>query len=119
MFKWFRKHKDDGKPKGILAAVNLPKHEHDLATIKLHDTIFDKMTDNDDMEDYDTIIIVKYCKSCGKIISVSPSNKFGERSDTLSEVAEFEKITGIDHRTVTLWKEPKPLKDFRKAYTWD
>lgn len=105
MFNWFRKHKDNGKPEGILAAVGLPKHEHDLATIKLQDVIYDQAMDNTDLEDIATINIVHYCKTCGQITKIERSNVFRDRESPMYEIRQFEEITGINHRTVTLCTE--------------
>ena len=102
--------------------------EHEKKDIVINDVIWDRITDNDDLEDIPTMIRVTYCKKCGKILTIQPektSFRYDEslemnipdyHESCLAEIHEFEDITGIDHRSVTLWKERKPLKKFGDIY---
>lgn len=90
---------------------------HDIETIYLEDKIYDTATDNDDLEDIPTVNKVSYCTKCGKILDIERTSFFEHKPDySWDAVAKFEQITGIDSKTVTLYKEKRPLKDFRHIY---
>ena len=116
MFSIFKRKKKKENLPIEPQATPVKQHEHSIVKVKLHDEIWDRMTDNDDLGDEDTIIIVSYCEECGKIISLQRTN-YMEKMSYSDDIARFARTTGINPRTVTMWKEHKPLKDFRRAYT--
>ena len=95
------------------------KHDGSIETIYVEDRIFDRMTDNDDLEDSSTFIKVNYCTKCGKILSMvhtfdtdnyTRCYGFGQwikvpAESCYSNIKNFEKITGMDHNKLTLWKK--------------
>ena len=83
----------------------------DRRKVKLHDGIWDRMTDNDDLEDSNTIIEVEYCPDCGRILGIERC-AYNDSESCWWAIDEFEQKTGIRASTVTLWKERK-LSDFR------
>lgn len=85
----------------------------DRRKVKLHDGIWDRMTDNDDLEDSDTIIEVEYCPDCGRILGIKRCS-YKDRESFWQDIYEFEEKTGIRASTVTLWKERK-LSDFKNV----
>ena len=90
---------------------------HDIEIIYLEDRIYDRAIDNDDLEDIPTVNKVIYCTKCGKILDIKRTSFFAHKPDwEWDAVAKFERITGIASKTVTLYKETKPLKDFRHIY---
>lgn len=104
----------------FLKKLFLPcKHDNSIETIYVEDRIFDRMTDNDDLEDSSTFIKVDYCAKCGKILSMVHTLEtdnyarcygFGQwikvpTESCYSNIKKFENITGIDHNKLTLWKK--------------
>ena len=100
--------------KNIFKALLCPCH-HRFEDVVLYDQIWDRETDNDDLEDSPTLIRVSYCPDCGKVFNIK-AEPCQTSISPLCEIDRFEQITGIDHRTVTLYKEPKKLRDFRDIY---
>jgi len=88
---------------------------HRSRDVILHDQIWDRETDNDDLEDSPTLVRVSYCPDCGKIFNIK-AEPCRTGISPLYEIVRFEQTTGIDHRTATLYKEPKKLRDFRDIY---
>ena len=87
-------------------------------TVYIEDKIYDRMTDNDDLEDPSTFIKIDYCINCGKVLSMVHTFKtnnytrcygFGSWikvpiESCRSDIEKFEKITGIDTNRLTLYK---------------
>lgn len=100
-------------------AINRSSCSHKIEVIYLEDKIYDRATDNDDLEDIPTVNRVTYCTKCGEILDVERVSSFEHKPDwEWDVVAKFERITGIDSKTVTLYKEKetRSLKDFRHLY---
>lgn len=97
----------------------LPCKHRNKKTIYIQDRYYDMMIDNDDLEDTPTYIKITYCTKCGKILEKShiiEINEFqkvywlGEwvnaccESD-YSDICEFEKITGLNHKDITCFNK--------------
>lgn len=86
------------------------EHKSTKDSIVIHDEIYDRMMDNDDLEDLNTYIEVTYCYRCGKILSikfVQSENWFREPkgiSDWV-KIKEFETITGKRAKDITIWEK--------------
>lgn len=115
MFKYLKKLFS----KNTIVNKIICKHDGSIETIYVYDRIYDRMTDNDDLEDiYRTFIKIDYCTKCGKILSMRHTNKtnhystcygFGQWIKVPAEsyyidIINFEKITGINHNKLTLAK---------------
>lgn len=98
------------------------KHDGSIETIYIEDRIYDSIMDNDDLGDiYRTFIKVDYCTKCGKILSMSHTNKTNNYSTCYGfghwikvpaesyyeDIEKFKKITGIDANKLTLAKNIK------------
>lgn len=97
----------------------LPCKHRNKNTIYIQDKYYDMMIDNDDLEDIPTIIKITYCTKCGKILEkhhiVKISNFqriywMGEWMNTCcesnySDILEFEKITGLNHKDITCFNK--------------
>lgn len=84
--------------------------------IIIHDWYYDFMTDNDDLEDIPTYIIISFCPNCGKIFSkrlymsyksdvVARLFGFEDPTSSYDEIAEFEKLTGVKIKDITMYKD--------------
>lgn len=96
----------------------LPCKHRNKKNIYIQDRYYDMMIDNDDLEDIPTIIKITYCTKCGKILEkhhvVKISNfqriYYGEWVNTCcesdySDILEFEKITGLNHKDITCFNK--------------
>lgn len=74
------------------------------AEVIVFDSVYDRRTDNDDLEDKPTKVSITYCKDCGKIIKV----KFADNIPTSSyqEIKEFYEATKYSLR------QNSPIEDF-------
>lgn len=93
-------------------------HHNSVDTVYIEDKIYDRMTDNDDLEDLSTFIKIDYCTNCGKVLSMihtletnNHTRCYGFGSwikvpieSCRSDIEKFEKITGIDTNRLTLYK---------------
>lgn len=73
--------------------------KHLIKKIITNDFVYDEYIDNDDLDDFPTLIEISYCTKCGKIIQISdfeelefPFNSSNKES-SIEELIEFEKIT--------------------------
>lgn len=85
------------------------KHKN-ISHIIIHDWYYDLMTDNDDLEDIPTYIIIEYCSNCGKIISQSFYNSdnieeffYKNPSSSNEDINKFEKLAGIKANDITMY----------------
>lgn len=88
----------------------LCKHKNTKESIVIHDEIWDRKMDNDDLEDIATYIKVTYCYKCGKILSIKPHPYrclFYAPSDASDwiKIKEFETITGKRAKDMTMYHE--------------
>lgn len=88
-------------------------------TIYIQNRYYDMMIDNDDLEDIPTYIKITYCTKCGKILEkhhIDISKKSLIISYTggwidsypesdYSDILEFEKITGLNHKNITYFNK--------------
>lgn len=88
------------------------RHKHHRQ-ITIHDWYHDFITDNDDLEDVPTYIIVTYCPNCGKVISkaityfynseeIQQQYEIENPPSSKEEINEFEKITGLKARDISI-----------------
>ena len=80
-----------------------------LKTVAIQDRYFDYMTDNDDLDDFPTILEIVYCSKCGKIISNDIVLKYGVPpflggctfSSSYEEQEEFFRVTGATEKSIS------------------
>lgn len=80
------------------------KCNHHYKKLYIEDYIYDLKIDNDDLEDIPTYIKIVFCDKCGKVIS-KKHRAFVKRPSTCYEISDFEKLTNIDTKKLTLWTE--------------
>lgn len=91
----------------IRSHFNKCTHEQ-IEKIYVYDTIWDQHYDNDDYDDMPTILVIYYCKDCGKILI--KDHIFGSSCYQISsktEYKKFEQITGYKVEDMTLYKNPQ------------
>ena len=92
------------------------KHKyHDIKKIVIHDFLYDKEIDNDELDDFPTYLKVFYCKKCGKLLGVKNYKCtivpfYIYDLSNRQETEEFEKITGYKVKNITKTKN-KPNYD--------
>lgn len=81
----------------------LTSHNHficqhkNVKTINIEDKHFDYMTDNDDLDDIPTIVEIRYCVDCGKILDKHYIYDIYPFVSTWDEIRDFKRICNIRH----------------------
>jgi len=72
---------------------------YDIKFITVIDRVYDKMTDNDDLEDKDTYVQIMYCADCGSIIAAEKVTSEKNKVESHPfDIQEFRRVTGFDLR---------------------
>jgi len=72
---------------------------YDIKFITIIDRVYDKMIDNDDLEDKETYVQIMYCADCGSIIAAEKVNSEKNKVESHPyDIQEFRRITGFDIR---------------------
>lgn len=66
------------------------------AEVIIEDSVYDRRTDNDDLEDRPTKVAITYCKDCRKIIKVKIVDNIPTSS--YQEIKEFYEVTKYNLR---------------------
>ena len=96
------KHKRNATKHCIVNKI-LCKHST-TAEVIIEDSVYDRRTDNDDLEDQPTKVSITYCKDCGKIIKVKIVDNIPTSS--YQEIKEFYEVTKYNLR------QNSPIEDF-------
>lgn len=75
------------------------------AEVIVVDNVYDRHTDNDDLEDEPTKVAITYCKDCGKIIKVN-------FADNISTISSYKEIKKFYEATKYNLRQNSPIEDF-------
>lgn len=97
------KRKRNNATKQCIVSKILCQHSA-TAEVIVVDSVYDRRTDNDDLEDRPTKVSITYCKDCGKIIKVKIVDNIPTSS--YQEIKEFYEVTKYSLR------QNSPIEDF-------